>query len=82
MIHLKGTGNLSNTFHLNLVCTFICDCPYDTNPGVNSGLSLTMLPWSSTGGLISYTARRQDIIAYEEFSLKYLPGHILWRTTP
>ena len=45
MIHLKGTGYLlSKKNYLNLVCTFICDCPYDSNPGVNSGLSLIMLP--------------------------------------
>ena len=53
MIHLKGTGYLSSKYYLNLVCTCICDCPYNSIPGVNSGWSLIMLPWSSTGGLIS-----------------------------
>ena len=27
---------------------------------------------------MSYTARRQDAIEYNELSLKCLPGHILW----
>ena len=50
---------------------------YVNNPLVNSGSSLREFPWSSTGGLISYTARRQDTIEYNELSLKCLPGHIL-----
>ena len=50
---------------------------YVNNPVVNSGLSLMVFPWSSTGGLMSYTARRQDTIKYHELSLRYLPGHIL-----
>ena len=53
MIHLKGTGYLSSEYHFNLVCTCIGDCPYDNNPGVNSGLSLTVLLCSLTGGVIS-----------------------------
>ena len=44
---------------------------------VNLGSSLRIFPWSSTGGLISYTARRQDAIEYNELSLKCLPGQIL-----
>ena len=50
---------------------------YVNNPSVNSGLSSRVFPWSSTGGLMSYTARRQDAIEYNELSLKCLPGHIL-----
>ena len=50
---------------------------YDNNPLVNSGLSLMVFPWSSTGGLMSYTARRQDTIEYNELSLRCFPGHIL-----
>jgi hypothetical protein len=50
---------------------------YDNNPVVNSGLSLRVFPWSSTGGLMSYTARRQDTIEYNELSLRCLPGHVL-----
>ena len=50
---------------------------YDNNPVVNSGLSLMAFPWSSTGGLMSYTARRQDATEYNELSLKCLPGQIL-----
>ena len=50
---------------------------YVNNPVVNLGSSLRIFPWSSTGGLISYTARRQDAIEYNELSLKCLPGQIL-----
>ena len=50
---------------------------YVNKPVVNSGLSLRLFPWSSTGGLMSYTASRQDTIEYKELSLKCLPGHIL-----
>jgi hypothetical protein len=53
---------------------------YENNPSVNSGLSLMVFPWSSTGGLMSYTARRQDTLAYNELSLKCLPGHILGKS--
>ena len=50
---------------------------YDTSPLVNLALSLIILPWLSTGGLISQTARRQDAIMYNELLLKCLPGQIL-----
>ena len=50
---------------------------YVNNPAVNSGLSLTVFPRPSTGGLMSYTARTQDTIEYNELLLRYLPGHIL-----
>ena len=46
-------------------------------PLVNSGLSWMVFPVSSTGGLMSYTARRQDTVKYNELSLRNLPGHIL-----
>ena len=56
MIHLKGTGYLVKGFHVisELVCTFyLYNQTYDTNPFVKSGLSLMILPWSSTGGFMS-----------------------------
>ena len=56
---------------------FLIEHIYVNNPEVNSGLSLMVFPWSSTGGLMSYTARRQDTIEYNELSLRCLPGHIL-----
>ena len=56
MIHLKGTGYLLKGFQVisKLVCTFIhINQSYDNNPFLKSGLSLVILPWSSTGGLMS-----------------------------
>ena len=50
---------------------------YVSIPVVNSGVSSMVFPWSSTGGLMSYTARTQDTIEYNELSLRCLPGHIL-----
>lgn len=55
----------------------IYDHPYDSNPLENSGFTSRIFPWSSTAGLMSYTARRQDTIKYKELSLRCLPGHIL-----
>lgn len=82
MIHLKGTGNLlrqrQNDF--KLVCIYIYDRPYDSNPLVNSGFTSRVFPWSSTAGLMSYTARRRDTIKYKELSLRCLPGHILGKS--
>ena len=60
-----------------LVCIYIYDRPYDSNPLENSGFTSRVFPWSSTAGLMSYTARRRDTIKYKELSLKCLPGHIL-----
>ena len=54
-----------------------CEYTYDNNVLVNSGLSLRVFPWSSIGGLMSYTARRQDTNEYNELSLRCLPGHML-----
>ena len=78
IIHLKGTGYLlsQNDFR-NLLLAYLIEHIYVNNPLVNSGLSLRVFPWSSTGGLMSYTARRQDTIEYNELSLRCLPGHIL-----
>ena len=60
------------------VCLLACLIEHIyNNPVVNSGLSLRVFPWSSTGGLMSYTARTQDTIEYNELLLRYLPGHIL-----
>ena len=78
IIHLKGTGCLlSKSDFRNLLLEYLTEYIYVNNPAVNSGLSLMVFPWSSTGGLISYTARREDAIEYKELSLKCLPGHIL-----
>ena len=60
-----------------MLLAYLIEHIYDNNPVVNSGLSVTVFPWSSTGGLMSYTARTQDTIEYNELSLKCLPGHIL-----
>ena len=77
-MHLKGTGYLlSQSDFRNLLLACLIEHIYVNNPEVNSGLSLTVFPWSSTGGLMSYTARRQDTIEYNELSLRCLPGHIL-----
>ena len=75
--HLKGTGNLQRQNDFKLVCIYICDRPYDSNPLENSGFTSRVFPWSSTAGLMSYTARRRDTIKYKELSLRCLPGHIL-----
>ena len=78
MIHLKGRGNLIESKKcFSALLLFNYDYPYDSIPFVNSGLSLRVFPWSSTPGLMSYTARTQDAMEYNELSLKYLPGHIL-----
>ena len=80
MIHLKGTGYLliqKSDFRNLLLAYLIETFFYVNNPVVNSGVSLRLFPWSSIGGLMSYTARRQDAIMYNELSLRYLPGHIL-----
>ena len=78
IMHLKGAGCLLNQSHFrSLLLAYLIE---DTNvaiPPVNSGLSLRVFPWSSTGGLMSYTARRQDTTEYNELSLRCLPGHIL-----
>ena len=62
---------------MSLLLAYLIEHIYVKKPVVNSGLSLRAFPWSSTGGLMSYTARRQDAIEYNELSLKCLPGHIL-----
>ena len=85
IIHLKGEGYLflvlkKGKFQSSVSFPFaIFDLKYiyDNNPVLNSGLSLMVFPWSSTGGLMSYTARIQAAMEYNELSLKYLPGHIL-----
>jgi hypothetical protein len=64
----------------SLSLAYLIEHIYVNNPVVNSGLSLRIFPWSSTGGLMSYTARRQDIIEYSELSLRCLPGHILGKS--
>ena len=78
IIHLKGMGYLSSQsdFRSPLLACLI-EHIYVNNPLVNSGLSLRVFPWSSAGGLMSYTARRQDTIKYNESLLRCLPGHIL-----
>ena len=55
IIHLNWTGHLSSRcyFVKMLVCIYICDHAYDKNPLVKSGFSSMVLPWSSTGGLMS-----------------------------
>jgi len=68
-ISASAAGDRGLIIHLN-------GTGYDSNPLVNSGLSLMVLPWSSAAGLMSYTARRQDAIEYNELSLRCLPGHI------
>ena len=79
-MHLKGTGYLSgqNIFRPSFPHLFY-DHPYINDPLVNSGSSLMGLPWSSTAGLMSYTASTQDAIKYNELSLRCLPGHILYK---
>ena len=78
IIHLKGTGYLLSQSDLrSLLLAYVIKLIYVNKPVVNSGFSLRVLPWSSTGGFMSYTARRQDTIEYNELSLKCLPGHIL-----
>ena len=81
MTHLKGAGNLlKRKKNSKLVCIYVRDCPYDSNPLLeNSGVTSIIFPWSSTAGLMSYTARRRDTIKYKELSLRCLPGHILGR---
>ena len=82
MVHLKGTGNLlrQKQNDLKLVCIYICDCPYESNPLENSGFTSMVFPWSPMAGLTSYTARRRDTIKYKELSLRCLPGHILGKS--
>ena len=77
-MHLKGTGRLlcQNDFS-SLLLEYLIEHIYAIDPLVNSGLSLRVFPWLSTGGLTSYTARRQDTIEYNALSLKCLPGHML-----
>ena len=78
IIHLKGTGCLlSQSDFRSLLLAYLIEHIYVNNPAVNSGLSFRIFPCSSTCGLMSYTARRQDIIKYNESLLKCLPGHIL-----
>ena len=52
---LEGNGvsveSIGFRFKASLHCIY--DGPYDSNPLVTSGLSLMIVPWSSTGGLIS-----------------------------
>ena len=67
---------VQNDFRREFVACLIRDI-YVKNPEVNSGFSLRVFPWSSTGDLMSYTARRQETIEYNELSLRCLPGHIL-----
>ena len=76
--HLKGTGYLliQSDFR-SLLFVYFDEHIYVNNPGVNSCLSLRLFPWSSTGGLMLYTARTQDTIEYNELLLRYRPGHIL-----
>ena len=62
------------------VCIYNDDRPYDINPFENSGFTSRIFPWSSTSGLMSYTARRRDTIKYKELSLRCLPGHILGKS--
>ena len=55
MIHLNGAGKLKMQINVK-VSLQIYSChnrSYDANPLVNSALSLIVLPWLSTGGLIS-----------------------------
>ena len=62
----------------SLLLAYLIGHTYVKNPPeVNSGFNLRVFPRSSTGGLMSYTARRQEAIEYNELSLRYLPGHIL-----
>ena len=56
---------------------YLSDRSYDNTPLVNSGFSSTVAPWSSTGSLMSKTARREDAIKYNMLSLRYLAGQIL-----
>ena len=67
---------VQNDFRREFVACLIRDI-YVKNPEVNSGFSLRVFPWSSTGDLMSYAARRQETIEYNELSLRCLPGHIL-----
>jgi hypothetical protein len=84
IIHLKGMGNLlsQSDFRSLLlqVQTYLIEHIYVDIPLVNSGLSSRVFPWSSTGGLISYTARTQDTIMYNALSLRCLPGHLLGKS--
>ena len=76
----KGNGEPVETQRQNdfkLVCIYIYDLPYDSNPLENSGFTSRIFPWLSTPGLMSNTARRRDTIRYKELSLRCLPGHIL-----
>ena len=78
IIHLNGTGYLlSQSNFRSLLLAYRIEHIYVIIPVVNSGLSLRVFPWSSTGGLMSYTAGRQDTIEYNELLLRCLPGHIL-----
>ena len=82
-MHLKGAGYLlsQSDFRVrSLLLAYLIKHIYDNNPVVNSGSSLTVFPWSSTGGLMSYTARRQETIEYNALSLRCLPGHILGKS--
>ena len=79
-ITFKGNGvpvEFKKSLFRSLLLAYLMKHIYVNKPEVNSGLSLMVFPWSSTGGLMSYTARRQDAIEYNELSLKCLPGHIL-----
>ena len=82
-MHLKGTGYLWSQSYgdfSNLLLAYLIEHIYVKNPEVKSGLSLRVFPWSSTGGWMSYTARRQDTIKYNESLLRCLPGHILGKS--
>ena len=68
---------LSQSNFRSLLLAYSIEHIYFNKPEVNSGFRWSVFPWSSTGGLMSYTARRQDTIEYNELSLKCLPGHIL-----
>ena len=62
MVHLKGTGYLVGERFLLLFSEPRKEGPHEANPDVNSAFSRMLFPCSSFGGLISYTARTQEII--------------------
>ena len=72
----RNWASVQNDFR-SLILAYLIEHIYVKNPEVNSGFSLRVFPWSSTSGLMSYTARRQETIEYNELSLRCLPGHLL-----
>ena len=51
-IYLKGTGYLLRQSDLRSpLLAYLIEHIYVNNPVVNSGLSLRIFPWSSTGGV-------------------------------